>query len=279
MTLQELLKKAEQKAIEHNKEYTAVKRLLLYVLNCESAELILKLSDKVNSDVIKTFEMYVDQYIFDNIPVQHIIGFEYFFGHKFIVSSDVLIPRRETEELVEQILYLYDDLFDGKEVSLLDLGTGSGCLAVTLAKEEPMIKATAIDISKEALDIAAQNAKNLEVDVEFFVSNMFREVTSKYDIIVSNPPYIPKEEYVESLVKDNEPHVALFGGEDGLDFYRDIIKNAHKYVKERYIIGFEHAYDKTKELRAIIDEHFNDVLVIHKKDLQEQDRMTFIIKK
>jgi len=279
-TYREVLNINEKYALDNFKEDSGVKLLLLHFSKLSNADLLLSMDQQFSEVEYKEFLYGVDRYVTQNIPVQHIIGYEYFYGHKFVVSQDVLIPRYETEELVANVLMMYDDVFDGQEVEVLDLGTGSGCLGVTLDLEEMHMKVTATDISDEALHTAKLNNDNLGASVTFFQGDWYQPIQGKkYDIIVSNPPYIPKNEYVEDLVVDNEPGIALFGGEDGLEYYRTIISNAKEHLKDRFIIAFEHAYDKADELKKIITEHFSDVEIVQKKDMQGKDRMTFIIKK
>ncbi len=279
-TYREVLRINEQYALDNYKEDSGVKLLLLHFSKMTSTNLILSMDDEIPDDIYQDFLYGVDRYVTKNIPVQHIIGFEYFYGHQFIVNGDVLIPRFETEELVANVLLMYDEVFEQAPVDVLDIGTGSGCLAVTLDIEEPNMTVTATDISKEALHVAALNNEHLKGNVTFLQGDLFEPVKGKkYDIIVSNPPYIPLDEYVETLVVDNEPNLALFGGEDGLYFYRLILEQAKSFVKERFIIAFEHAYDTADALKQIVLEHFADVEVIQKKDMQGKDRMTFVIKK
>lgn len=279
-TYKEALNINEKYAIDNNKEDSAIKRLLLHYSNMESSDLILSLNEEMPKETYDEFLYAVDKYITKNIPVQHIIGYEYFFGYKFKVNSDVLIPRFETEELVANVLEQYDNVFGAEKVKVVDIGTGSGCLAVTLSVEEKNMEVTATDISSEALEVAKCNNDSLGGSVTFFQGDLYEPIKDqKFDILVSNPPYIPNEEFVEELVKDNEPHVALFGGKDGLDFYRKIIEGAESILNDKYIIAFEHAYDKAKELRKIIKKNIKNCEIIQKKDMQGKDRMTFIIKK
>jgi release factor glutamine methyltransferase len=279
-TYREVLAINEQYALDNYKEDSGVKLLLLHFSKLSNADLLLAMDEQIPQEIYDNFLFGVDKYVTQNIPVQHIIGFEYFYGHKFAVSKDVLIPRYETEELVANVLMMYDEIFGGKDVDVLDLGTGSGCLGVTLDLEEKHMNVTATDISDKALHTAKLNNDNLHAKVTFYQGDWYEPVQGKkYDIIVSNPPYIPNSEYVEDLVVDNEPDIALFGGEDGLDFYRVIISQAKEYVKDTYIIAFEHAYNKAEELKEIILEHLSGVEIIQKKDMQGKDRMTFIIKK
>lgn len=279
-TYKEVLRINEQFALDNQKEDSGVKLLLLHFSRLDSTTLLLSLDKEIPEDVYEDFLYGVDRYIIKNIPVQHIIGYEYFYGHKFIVNSDVLIPRFETEELVANVLMFYDEIFNSEKVQVVDIGTGSGCLAITLDIEEKNMLVTATDISQKALDVAMLNNKALEGNVKFLQGNLLQPVSGlKFDILVSNPPYIPNDEYVDNLVKDNEPSLALFGGEDGLDFYREIIQNAESILNDKYLIAFEHAFNKAKELKKLVKKYLKNVEIIQKKDMQGKDRMTFIIKR
>ena len=198
--------------------------------------------------------------------------------HDYFVDERVLIPRYETEELVENVLYLYDEYFYGEKVDVCDIGTGSGAIAITLALEEKNMSLTATDISDEALEVAEKNNQKYSANVKFLQGDMTKPLHGKkFDIIVSNPPYIPDAEIVDSLVKDNEPNIALFGGNDGLFFYRIIIDDLHNIAKEKFILAFEHGYDKNAEIEALILAKYPTANVIHKKDMQGKNRMTFAI--
>lgn len=279
-TYKEVLEINETYALDNGKEDSGVKILLLHFAKMTSSDLILAMNEEIPEDIYQDFLYGVDRYVTKNIPVQHITGVEYFYGYEFDVNKDVLIPRFETEELVANVLLMYDDVFDGQAVHVVDIGTGSGCLAITLDLEEPNMTVHATDISNEALSVAKQNNQKLGANVTFYQGDMLNPISGmKFDVIVSNPPYIPNDEYVEGLVKDNEPAIALFGGNDGLNFYRQIIAGAAPLLNERFIIAFEHAYNKSKELKKLIKKHFTDVEIIQKKDLQGKDRMTFVVKK
>ncbi|MCK5387977.1 MAG: peptide chain release factor N(5)-glutamine methyltransferase [Candidatus Izimaplasma sp.] len=279
-TYREILKINEQYALDNQKEDSGVKLLLLHFAKMDSAKLLLALDEEIPDAMYQDFLYGVDRYIAKNIPIQHITGYQDFYGHRFIVNSDVLIPRFETEELLGNILIYSEELFGDKEIEVADIGTGSGCLAITIDLEENNMNVTATDISKAALIVARKNNKKLKANVKFLEGDMLEPLSGmKFDMLVSNPPYIPNKEFVEGLVKDNEPSVALFGGEDGLDFYRAIIKNAESVLNDTYLIAFEHAFNKAKELKKIIKKNLKDVEIIQKKDLQGKDRMTFIIKK
>lgn len=279
-TMRELLKWAEDYALANGKEDSAVKLLLMHVTGKESYEILADMNMEVPTEQIEEFERCVKTYVEQNIPVQHIMGYETFFGHKFIVNDDVLIPRFETEELVANVLSTYDDVFDGAAVKLVDVGTGSGAIGVTLAVEEPNMEVTVTELSEAALEVAKRNAANLGANVTFYQGDMLQPLIErglKFDILVSNPPYIPLTEDVDPLVKDNEPHLALFGGEDGLKFYRQILKDAHKVVNEKNIIAFEHAYNHKEAMAELVKQHFPNAKFETLKDLNGKDRMTIII--
>lgn len=279
MKYKDYLKYWQDIASEKGYEESAILLLLLYEAKLTSSELYMKMDDEIDKKISDNFETDVKKYLDDNIPVQYIIGEACFYGYDFNVNNDVLIPRPETEELVENILFLYDDYFKGKDIDVVDIGTGSGCISVTLAAEEPHMHLKSTDISGRALNVARSNAKKMNVNIDFKEGNMLEPVMNdKFDILVSNPPYIPETEVVDPLVKDNEPNVALFGGNDGLKFFHIILENAPKIMKEKCILAFEHGYNKTQEIEAICKKYFPDANIYTKKDLQGLDRMTFVIR-
>lgn len=242
----------------------------------------MKLNEEIEEVTYQKLLKAVDEYIIDGKPVQHIIGYSYFYGYKMIVNEDVLIPRPETEELVGYVLSYYDEVFDGKKVKVVDVGTGSGAIGITLSKEEPNMEMFATDISEEALVVARQNALNNDANVCFYQGDMLQpliEKNLKFDILVSNPPYIPDDEYVEDIVRNNEPHVALFGGKNGMYFYDIILKDASKVLNTPNIIAFEHSYNKKKEMHELINKYFPNSTYETIKDLSGKDRMTVIINK
>ena len=281
MTYNKLLKIGERKAQKNNMEKTAVKSLLLFASNKEPSELYLELDTECPTEVETRFMEYLDEYTIKKRPVQYILGYAYFYGYKILVNEGTLIPRWETEELANNILIYYDRMFKGEKVKVLDLGTGSGAIAIALKKEEDNMIVSASDISEDAIEEAKKSAKLNDAEIDFRVGSWFDPFSEdeKFDIIVSNPPYLTTSEYVEDIVKNNEPDVALYGGSDGLKFYRIILENAKKHLKEnKFIIGFEHGYDKKDELNIIIKSHFSDVKIVNLKDSMNRDRMTIIIK-
>jgi release factor glutamine methyltransferase len=278
-TYKEALTINEQYALDNGLETTGIKRLLLHFSKLSNATLFSNMNEEMPQENYKAFLQAVDAYVIHHVPVQHITHEEYFYGYTFYVNEDVLIPRFETEELVANVLLYYDQFFEGKKVKVVDIGTGSGCLAITLDKEESNMTVYASDISKKALAVAKKNNEQLEANVTFKEGDMLEPFYGDtFDILVSNPPYIPVKELVDTFVKDNEPHVALYGGEDGLRYYRIILNNASKILNESFMIAFEHAYDKADAIKALIETTLPDCEIIQKKDMQGKDRMTFVIK-
>lgn len=275
MTYEQLLKVSSTKAFEHDMEAEAVKLLLLELSGFTPTEFYLNVKKDVPKDFIEFFNEKLALYLIDKVPVQHILGFSYFFGRKFKVNNNTLIPRAETEQLVEHVLMAYDDLFSNKSVDVVDLGTGSGCIAITLKLEEDLMNMRAYDISIDALEVAKENSEILGANVRFGVSNWFSAIDSKFDIIVANPPYIPKTEVVENIVQ-KEPSVALYGGEEGLDYYVEILKNAPKFLKEKAFIAFEHGYQQRQAIYNIAKRYFPDAKIVQFEDLAGKDRFTFV---
>lgn len=277
MTYQAFMRLKENEALENEKEDSAVVLLLEAVTGFETNTLFMKRQEEIPSEIEKKFNEIFNKYLHENKPIQYLIGYSNFYGYDFIVNEDVLIPRFETEELVENILYKYDEHFGGKKVDVCDLATGSGCIAITLSKEEKNMRVVASDISKEALKVARENNKKLGGNVTFFEGDMLEPLKGmKFDIFVSNPPYIPEEEEVDPLVKDNEPNLALFGGKDGMKFYRIILEGLRPLLKEKAMIAFEHGFDKKEEMLALAKEYFPEAKAECIRDLEGKDRMTFI---
>ncbi len=277
MTINKFYKEKAKLALENNKEDSAVVLLLEHILNLSPSMLYVHMDDEMPQDKIEIFNEGFNKYLYENKPIQHIIGTSCFYGYDFIVNENVLIPRRETEELVEHVLYNYDDHFKGQKVDVCDLATGSGNIAIALSLEEPNMNIVATDISDEALDVARLNNEKLGANVKFIQGDMLKPVLGmKFDIFISNPPYIPNDELVDPLVKDNEPNIALFGGSDGMKFYDIILKGVKPLLKDKAIIAFEHGFDKKQEMINLAKKYFPDSKVDVLKDLEGKDRMTFI---
>ncbi len=280
MTYEQYLRKQSKLAVNLNKEVEAVKLLMLELSGLNGAAFLASFKEEIPAALLSKYDEALEKYFHHNYPVQYIIGYSYFYGYKMIVDERVLIPRRETEELVAHVLEYYDEIFDGEPVKLCDIGTGSGNIAVALKGEEPSFEVYASDISSEALEVAQQNAKNNAVEINFLCGDMVEPLKSlgiKFDIIVSNPPYIPEDEFVEDIVKDNEPNIALFGGNDGMFFYEEIFKNVKELLNEKAFLAFEHSFSKKQAMIDLAKKYYPQAKVISLKDMQDKDRFTIVI--
>ena len=274
----QVLREAKERLYAAGQGEQAAQLLMLELANLEAHNLYMEYDEEVPQDLLEAFEAGIRR-MEQGEPLGHVLGFEWFYGYRFKVNPDVLIPRPETEELVANILAAYDECFDGQDVDVIDVGTGSGAIAIALRKEEAHLQVTASDISEQAVAVARKNAADNAANVTFLTGDMlepFIEAGIRCDILVSNPPYIPAHEQMEHSVVDFEPHVALFGGEDGLKFYREIFANAHRVIKEKAILAFEMGYDQGERLRALAKEHFPDARVEIIKDLSGKNRMLFV---
>jgi len=243
--------------------------LLAYVFGINRAEYILQGAKPVSENEYKRYMELVEQRAM-HIPLQHITGTQEFMGLEFDITEDVLIPRQDTETLVEEVL----KVCEGKIV--LDMCTGSGCIIISLAKLSNVLKAVGVDISEKALSVAEKNACKHKVEVELIQSNLFENVEGAFDIIVSNPPYIPTSEIDRLMpeVRDHEPLTALDGAADGLLFYHKITAVLKTHLKKNGYIFFEIGYDQGSEVSKILQkEGFYDITI--KKDLSGQDRVVF----
>lgn len=270
MTVEELIVYGKGKTSSDH-----AKMLLSSYLDINPLELLTILDKEVDSDIEKLYKSSLEA-LKENKPIQYVIGNVNFYGIKFIVNRNVLIPRFETEELVEQVVEYTKDLNKDK-IKILDLGCGSGAIGLTLKSILKDSEVTLTDISKEALEVAKLNANNLNLDVTFIESDWFSNVKlEQYDIIVSNPPYIRTDEEIEEIVKNNEPSLALYGGVDGLDCYRKILANIKPYLNNKFLIVFEIGESQKEEIYDIVDKYLKDIEITCKKDLYGRNRMIFV---
>lgn len=241
--------------------------LLAYVFDINRSDFILRGQEECPEDKVLIYNELLKKRA-ARIPLQYLTGVQEFMGLEFMVNEHVLIPRQDTETLVEEVL----KVCEGK--SVLDLCTGSGCIIISLAKFGNLKIAVGADISEKALHTAIKNAENLNVDVTFVCSDLFEKIEGKYDIIVSNPPYIKSEEISILMpeVRDHEPTLALDAGTDGLVYYKRIIDDLPKFLNPGGYVFFEIGYDQKEDVSKLLYEAgFTDIYV--KKDLSGLDRV------
>lgn len=207
-------------------------------------------------------------------PVQYIVGNVDFYNYNFIVNKNVLIPRFETEELVLNTINFIKS-HNLKDIKIIDIGTGSGAIAITL-KKELNAEVYATDISSEALEVAGLNAERNDASINFINTNLYTGVKEKFDVVISNPPYIRYDEEIDEIVKNNEPHIALYADNEGLYFYEEILKNIKTILNSKYLIAFEIGKDQYKAIEELKNKYLPESNIILKKDLEGRDRMVFI---
>ena len=273
MKLAQIFKDFEEKLIVQGEEAESLSFVYRSLKNLSFTDFVLTLQQEVTEEE-KQFVEEIFKKLAAHIPAQYIIGHAEFFGMQLKVDERVLIPRPETEELVE--LILAENLKDNLKV--LDIGTGSGAIALVLAKNRPDWSVTAADISQDALELATENANVQNLNLSFIKSDCFSKISSKYDIIVSNPPYISREdqEEVGLNVLHSEPHLALFADEDGLAIYRRIAEDSKDYLNDGGKIYLEIGYKQGQSVPALFTENLPEKRVRTLKDQFGQDRMVVI---
>ena len=273
MKLAQIFKDFEEKLIAQGEEAESLSFVYRSLKNLSFTDFVFALQQEVTEEE-KQFVEEIYKKLAAHIPAQYIIGHADFFGMQLKVDERVLIPRPETEELVK--LILTENLKDNLRV--LDIGTGSGAIALALAKNRPDWSVTATDISQDALELATENSKRQDLDLSFIKSDCFSEISSKYDIIVSNPPYISRADEVEVglNVLHSEPHLALFADEDGLAIYRRIAEDSKDYLNDGGKIYLEIGYKQGSSVPTLFKENLPDKRVRTLKDQFGQDRMVVI---
>ena len=273
MKLAQIFKDFEEKLIAQGEEAESLSFVYRSLKNLSFTDFVFALQQEVTEEE-KQFVEEIYKKLAAHIPAQYIIGHAEFFGMQLKVDERVLIPRPETEELVDLILTENPE----KNLKVLDIGTGSGAIALALAKNRPDWSVTAADISQDALDLSLENANAQNLNLSFIKSDCFSEISSKYDIIVSNPPYISREdqEEVGLNVLHSEPHLALFADEDGLAIYRRIAEDSKDYLNDGGKIYLEIGYKQGQSVPALFMENFPEKRVRTLKDQFGQDRMVVI---
>ena len=262
------------------KEESLARFLLMYILD-ESTQLFSNsLSEQISKENEDKYFSLIEKHIKEDVPLSHLVGFEYFYDRKYKVTKDVLSPRMETEELIYKVIEYVKET-KKNNLKILDLCTGSGIIAITLKKEldQFSIDVVASDISQEAIKIAKENAQFHDATIKFIQSDIFNNIDDKFDIIVSNPPYIDRKD--EVTMQDNvlkyDPHLALFAEEEGMYFYRKIIEQANNYLNDNGVMFFEIGYDQKDKIIKLAN--LNGYSAEVYKDINGRDRMAFLVHK
>lgn len=209
-------------------------------------------------------------------PVQYIVGNVDFYGFNFKVNKNTLIPRFETEELVYHVSEYIKNNFK-TNINIVDIGTGTGCIGITIKKLFPDASMTLTDISKKALKIARKNSKG--INLQILKGDMLKPIIDthqKYDVIISNPPYISKKEKIMDIVKNNEPEIALYAKKDGIYYYEEILKQAKKVLNKKFLIAFEIGYKQDEKIKKIANKYLNNIKIEVIKDMSNKNRIILI---
>lgn len=280
MKIFEALRWASSFLTENELEHPIAEILLKHYLQIDRAKLFSMLQDELPLDVEKAFKEALNR-IVEGIPVQHITGVEDFYGRQFVVSEHVLIPRPETEELVQGLLQRISKVFsDQSSITVVDIGTGSGAIAITLALENPKLSVVTVDISPEATKVAMKNAQNLAANVQFLEGDLLQpliEQKKKVDVVVSNPPYISESDFqlLAKNVRDHEPTLALVGGVSGYELYEKLVEQIPLVLKEKGIIAFEVGTGQSKQVETLIKTQYPTAHTEIVFDINGKDRMVF----
>ena len=279
ITWHQLLNEGKERLYQAGNSDQAAMMLLNELCRHRNVNLYMDLDRPANSDIATEYLEGIHR-LEKGEPLGYVLGYENFYGYDFMVNENVLIPRPETEELTGQVLMLLDQKFENVEHPVVfDVATGSGAIGITLSLEDPRLDVYASDISKDALQVAWANNEKLGGRVVFLQGDMLEPFVDRKmfcDFLVCNPPYIPSEEQLDHGVVDFEPNVALFGGNDGLHFYRSVFKNASKVLKPNAIMAFEMGYDQGERLSRLAKEYFPDANVEVLKDMSGKDRILVV---
>lgn len=275
MRLQELIKYGKDQ-LKNNKiddETIKAKALLKYILNVDDAYLIIHNNEIQSTEIEKKYKDLMEELI-EGKPLQYITHHQEFMNLDFYVDENVLIPQPDTEVLVLQTINIIKQ-YESGNIKVLDLCTGSGAIAVSIAKvfKNQAVQVYASDISDKALEVAKKNSKKNDVHINFINSNMFENIDEKFDIIVSNPPYI-ETETIKKLSKDvqQEPHIALDGGFDGLEFYKIIASEYEKYLNDNGTLLLEIGYNQKQSVTELFINRNVECI----KDLAQNDRVIIV---
>ena len=276
--LHEILNWASRFLKENQCEEQIAEILLQHHLAVTNAEFYMMMQETIPESTVTTFIDDIKKHVETGVPVQHLTGHEMFYGRKFLVNEHVLIPRPETEELVQQVIEVMRSYPQEEPLTIADIGTGSGVIAITLALELPHVQIYATDISEEALQVAKKNANQLQADVHFLHGDYLQPLIDQSvhaDIIVSNPPYISKMEkpFISRTVKNFDPTIALFADENGLMSYRRILELSTNMIKRPDRIFFVICYEQGKVVKMLVQNSYPQADVDMIKDINEHDRI------
>lgn len=275
----EVLKWASSFLKKYNREEKVAEILLQHHLHLSREAFFLNMRENIDETIIDRFKKDIEQHSLTGIPYQHLTGYECFYGRKFVVNEHVLIPRQETEELVQLVIEHYKQQED--PVTIVDIGTGSGIIAVTLALELQHVKVYATDISEKALNVAKQNAKRLEANIQFLHGDFLKPIIDHNiypHVIVSNPPYIKMSDkkLLQDSVKQFDPHIALFAKDNGLHSYENILKQSTNIMTQLESIYFEIGFDQGKDVSKLISTIYPQSINKVIKDINDNDRIIHI---
>lgn len=273
--LKEIIQESK-KYITEELSFEEIKWLLKDIFSLEEYELITKSNDIFDDEKFMTLLKKAN-----DVPVSYLLGYQDFYGYRYQVNKNVLIPRNETEELINYCLeYIKKNNY--KKIKILEIGTGSGCICITLNKELNKLnidnEITSCDISNEALKVAKQNALILNSNINFIESDVFSNLINyDYDLIISNPPYIEKNEFVSKRVLNNEPHIALFSDETGLEIYQKMFSQINKFINLKAMF-FEISPCIEQGLELLKNKYCSNFNSLYKKDINGFIRFAIYLK-
>ena len=276
ITYRELIANAKKKIELVELENRAIYEFLMDILKCDRTKLIMIEEDEVSEEVLDRFSEMLADYIFDYKPIEYILGYTYFCGNKIYVNENTLIPRNETEEVVEEAIKVINN---HKFSKVLDLASGSGAIAISVKNVLPHIEVKGSDISSGALKMARQNANSVGVNIEFVESDVLDEFIKKeekFDMIISNPPYVSFDYVLPNKIIEHEPKLALYAKDNGLFYYKKIMEDAKKVLNPKGVIVFEIGYDQGVAIENLAKEVLSDYKIQIKKDISNNDRIVVI---
>ena len=275
MILREAIK-IQTMACEEAGVYSGFARfLMLEMLREEDMDMYALMDQPLKEGFYERYEANMKR-VCNHEPVGYVLGYEWFYGYQIKVNEGVLIPRQETEELVGNIINYIDE--DYPDATIADVACGSGAIGIALSLELDT-EVVSTDISEEAVAVAQDNAETLDADVIVYQGDMLQPLIDRdlhFDVVVCNPPYIKNTEHIGRSVFEHEPHLALFGGNDGLYFYRRFLEDAHKVLNPKGLIAFEIGFDIGEAVVNLSKEYFPKATVELKQDINQLDRMVFI---